>query len=91
MPVILGSARLASRLEDQRVGLVANPASVDAAFRHISTVVAALPGITLAALFGPQHGFRSDVQDNMVETDNVRHPELDIPVPRLPSGRCVRS
>ncbi len=80
MPVILGSARLASRLEDQRVGLVANPASVDAAFRHISTVVAALPGITLAALFGPQHGFRSDVQDNMVETDHVRHPELDIPV-----------
>ena len=78
--VTLGSARLASRLDGQRVGLLANPASVDAELRHVVDTVAGLPGVTLAALFGPQHGFRSDVQDNMVETDHVRHPVLDIPV-----------
>ena len=80
MPVTLGTARLASRLEGQRVGLVANPASVDAGFRHVVERVATVPGVTLAALFGPQHGFRSDVQDNMVETDHARHPVLDVPV-----------
>ena len=80
VPVTLGSARLASRLSGQRVGLVANPASVDATFRHVSETVAALPGVTLAALFGPQHGFRSDLQDNMVETDHVRHPVFDVPI-----------
>ena len=36
--------------------------------------------VSLAALFGPQHGFRADVQDNMVETDHARHPSLDVPV-----------
>ena len=80
MSVTLGSARLADRLANQRVGLVANPASVDAGFRHVSETIAALPGVTLAALFGPQHGFRSDVQDNMVETDHARHPVFDIPI-----------
>ena len=97
MPVTLGSARLASRLEHQRVGLVANPASVDARFRHVSETIAALPGVTLAALFGPQHGFRSDVQDNMVETDHDRHPVFDVPVyslygeTREPTGAMLSS
>lgn len=83
MPVTLGSAHLASRLDGRRVGLLANPASVDEAFRHVVDVVVSLPGVTLAAVFGPQHGFRSDVQDNMVETDHARHAVLDIPVHSL--------
>jgi uncharacterized protein YbbC (DUF1343 family) len=29
------------------------------------------PEINVAALFGPQHGFRSDVQDNMIETPHA--------------------
>ena len=33
------------------------------------------PQIDLTALFGPQHGFRSDVQDNMIETP---HAEYDL-------------
>ena len=80
MSVTLGTARLASAIDGHRVGLVANPASVDAGFRHVVEMVTAVPGATLAALFGPQHGFRSDVQDNMVETDHARHPVLDVPV-----------
>ena len=78
--VILGSAHLARRLTTERVGLLANPASVDGTLCHVADLVTALPGVTLAALFGPQHGFRSDVQDNMVETDHARHPVLNVPV-----------
>jgi len=80
VPVTLGSASLASRLDGQRVGLVANPASVDSDFGHVTDLVASLPGVTLAALFGPQHGFRSDLQDNMIETDHDRHDALGVPI-----------
>ena len=34
----------------------------------------------LTALFGPQHGFAASTQDNMVEWEGYRHPELGIPV-----------
>ena len=80
--VTLGSERLleSGRLDGARVGLVSNPASVDRAFRHIVDRVAALPGTTLAALFGPQHGFHAAVQDNMVETAHARHPRLGVPI-----------
>ena len=85
MAVTLGSERLlaSGALAGARVGLVANPASVDHAFRHIADRIAEQPGVTLAALFGPQHGFHADVQDNMVETGHARHPRLGIPVHSL--------
>jgi uncharacterized protein YbbC (DUF1343 family) len=74
MPIRLGWEQLlASRvLEGQRVGVVCNPASVGADLTHVADRFAAHPGIRLGALFGPQHGFRSDVQDNMIETRHGR-------------------
>ena len=85
MAVTLGSERLlaSGALTGARVGVVANPASVDHAFRHIADRVAEQPGVTLAALFGPQHGFHADVQDNMVETGHARHSRLGVPVHSL--------
>ena len=80
---LLASGDLAGR----RVGLVCNPASIDAAFRHTAERLRRAPDVTLAALFGPQHGFRSDVQDNMVETPHARHPAWDIPIHSLYSDR----
>ena len=82
MPLTLGSEHLiaSGALAGLRVGLVANPASVDGTFRHVADLVAAQPDVTLAALFGPQHGFHADVQDNMVETAHARHPRLGVPV-----------
>jgi uncharacterized protein YbbC (DUF1343 family) len=62
-----------------RVGLVCNPASVDAGLTHAADRLARAEGVTLAALFGPQHGFRSDLQDNMIET-----PHADDAVRRIP-------
>ena len=85
MAVILGSERLlaSDALAGRRVGVVSNPASVDGAFRHVTDRIAARPGVTLAALFGPQHGFHADVQDNMVETAHARHPRLGVPIHSL--------
>src|SRR4051812_11752047 len=70
MRVQLGCERLlaSSALDGKRVGLICNPASVDGELRHVADLFARNPKATLAALFGPQHGFRSDVQDNMIET-----------------------
>jgi uncharacterized protein YbbC (DUF1343 family) len=68
--VRLGSDVLLSsgRLRGLRVGVVCNHASVDRGFVHIVDRLAASDDVTLTAIFGPQHGFRSDVQDNMIET-----------------------
>ncbi|MEO7270527.1 MAG: DUF1343 domain-containing protein [Vicinamibacterales bacterium] len=63
-----------------RVGLVCNPASVDAAFRHTADRLAADPDVTLAALFGPQHGFRSNLQDNMIESPHATDGRRQVPV-----------
>jgi uncharacterized protein YbbC (DUF1343 family) len=82
MPVQLGSERLldSRALDGKRVGLVCNPASVDAQLRHVADRFAGHPGAPLAALFGPQHGFRSDVQDNMIETRHGQDEVRRVPV-----------
>src|SRR6187431_1470607 len=74
--ILLGS----SRLRGLRVGVLCNHASVDYGFVHILDRVATADGVTLAAIFGPQHGFRSDVQDNMIETPHRDDPARRVPV-----------
>ena len=68
------------QLSGRRIGLVCNPASVDATLRHSADRLWDEPAVTLAALFGPQHGFRSDAQDNMIETPHAKHPRFDVPI-----------
>lgn len=72
IPIKLGIERLLTEeidlLRGARVGLICNQASVDHSFRHAADLFHAHPDINLVALFGPQHGIRGDVQDNMVET-----------------------
>jgi uncharacterized protein YbbC (DUF1343 family) len=81
MSVVLGSDRLlASGALRGRVGVVCNPASVDGKLRHIADRVSAHNGASLAAIFGPQHGFRSDVQENMIETGHGRDETRRVPV-----------
>jgi uncharacterized protein YbbC (DUF1343 family) len=80
--VRLGSELLLAspRLKGARVGIVCNHASLDRGFLHIVDRLAAAPDVTLAAIFGPQHGFRSDVQDNMIETPHADDPARRVPV-----------
>jgi uncharacterized protein YbbC (DUF1343 family) len=82
MRVGLGSERLleSGTLAGRRVGLVCNPASIDGELRHVADRVAADVRVRLAALFGPQHGFRSDVQENMIETGHGRDDVRRLPV-----------
>jgi uncharacterized protein YbbC (DUF1343 family) len=74
--VLLASGRLAGK----RVGIVCNHASLDRGFLHIVDRLAAADDLTLAAIFGPQHGFRSDVQDNMIETPHASDPGRRVPI-----------
>jgi len=60
--------------------VLANPASIDRAFRHVVDRLATSPDWTLAAIFGPQHGFRSDLQDNMIESPHVKDPRRNVPI-----------
>lgn len=78
----LGSERLiaSSRLNGLRVGVLANPASVDHAFRHVVDQIGASSDWTLAAIFGPQHGFRSDLQDNMIESPHAKDKRRNVPI-----------
>src|SRR5919106_4767125 len=75
---LLGSHR--GLLAGRRVGLVCNPASVSGALRHSADCLFEDPEIRLAAIFGPQHGFRADLQDNMIETPHGRDSRRRIPV-----------
>ena len=98
VPVRLGSERLlaAGTLKHQRVGIVSNPSSVDAQLRHIVSTLAADPDIKLQAIFGPQHGYCADVQDNMIETGHARDRRRDVPVyslyseTREPTGEMLK-
>ncbi len=80
--VRLGSEQLlaSGRLDGLRVGVVCNPASIDHEYRHIVDRLTGRGGPRLAAVFGPQHGFRSDVQDNMVETPHGEDRDRRVPV-----------
>jgi uncharacterized protein YbbC (DUF1343 family) len=66
-----------------RVGLVCNQASVDHELRHVADLFAGESDFKLTALFGPQHGIRGDVQDNMVETPHAFDAETGVPVHSL--------
>src|SRR5438093_4196122 len=67
-------------LRGRRVGLLLHPASVTAALVSARDVVRRLCGDGLRALFGPQHGFAGEKQDNMIESGHGVDAELGIPV-----------
>jgi uncharacterized protein YbbC (DUF1343 family) len=85
-----------SLIAGRRVALVSNPASIDSAFRHSSEVLFDDPDIEVVALFGPQHGFRSDLQDNMIETPHGHDERRRVPIyslyseTREPTGEMLR-
>jgi uncharacterized protein YbbC (DUF1343 family) len=82
MSVRLGSTRLieSGSLNGRKVGIVSNPASVDAGYTHVVDALSKAPGVSVGAIFGPQHGFRSDVQDNMIETPHGNDCRRKVPV-----------
>ena len=81
MSVALGSDVLFDKqlLRGRAVGIVCNPASVNRQLQHVLDAAAAA-GLRIGAIFGPQHGFRSDVQDNMIETPHGKDPRRQVPI-----------
>lgn len=70
-------------LRGAKVGLICNQASVDHNFRHAADLLHENPQLNLRALFGPQHGIRGDVQDNMIETEHAVDPQTGLPIHSL--------
>src|SRR5438552_13848369 len=67
-------------IRGKRVALVCNQASIDHSFRHAADLVHEHPNIRLTTLFGPQHGIRGDVQDNMIETSHATDRKTGLPI-----------
>jgi len=66
--------------ESARFGLICNQASVNHSFQHSADLFYQHSGIKLVALFGPQHGIRGDVQDNMIETPHTFDKLTGLPI-----------
>ncbi|MBN2420547.1 MAG: DUF1343 domain-containing protein [Deltaproteobacteria bacterium] len=63
-----------------RIGLLSNQASVSNDLINAKDVVSSLCPGDLKALFGPQHGYAGEDQDNMIETGHSADKSLRIPV-----------
>lgn len=63
-----------------RLGLLCNPASVDARFRHARDLLVERFSGQVKALYSPQHGFHAEKQDNMVESDHLIDAVTRLPV-----------
>lgn len=91
----LADSELRRPLGQQRVALLAHPASVTANLTHALDAIVALGDVRLSALFGPQHGIKGDKQDNMVESPDFTDPVHGLPVfslygdLRRPSGQMM--
>jgi uncharacterized protein YbbC (DUF1343 family) len=76
---LLDDAELRKPLAGKRIALLAHPASVNADLTHsLDALVAA--GLNVTALFGPQHGVRGELQDNMMESPDYTDPTYGMPV-----------
>lgn len=91
---LLTDPALRKPLEGKRVALLAHPASVTENLTHsLDALVAS--GLNVSAMFGPQHGVRGDLQDNMMESPDFTDPQHGIPVfslygeVRRPTGQSM--
>jgi len=91
---LLADPALRAPLEGKRIALLAHPASVTADLTHsLDALVAS--GLNVTAVFGPQHGVRGDLQDNMMESPDFNDPTYGMPVfslygeVRRPTGQSM--
>jgi uncharacterized protein YbbC (DUF1343 family) len=93
---LLADPALRAPLAGKRVALLAHPASVTADLTHsLDALIAA--GVNITAMFGPQHGVRGDLQDNMMESPDFTDPVYRVPVfslygeVRRPTGQSMQT
>jgi uncharacterized protein YbbC (DUF1343 family) len=82
--IATGLMRLAAepppRLKGAALGLLCNPAAVTPDLTPAWRTLARACPSGLRALFGPQHGFFAEKQDNMIESAHASHPGLGVPI-----------
>jgi uncharacterized protein YbbC (DUF1343 family) len=92
---LLADPALRAPLAGKRVALLAHPASVTADLTHSVDALMACSDLKVTAAFGPQHGMRGDLQDNMMETPDFTDPVYGFPVfslygeTRRPTGQAM--
>jgi uncharacterized protein YbbC (DUF1343 family) len=92
---LLADPALRAPLAGKRVALLAHPASVTADLTHSIDALMACPDLKITAAFGPQHGMRGDLQDNMMESPDFTDPVYGFPVfslygeTRRPTGQAM--
>lgn len=64
----------------QRIGYLSNQASTDRDFVHGRVLLQQKYGDRLTCLFSPQHGFFSEKQDNMIESDHALDAVTGLPI-----------
>lgn len=62
------------------IALLCHSASIDIDFKHSLEIFLEIFGDKVKKVFGPQHGFVTDVQDNMIESDHYTHPHFNLPI-----------
>jgi len=50
-------------IEGKRVGIITNQTGIASSGEHIVDVLSRLPGVSISALFAPEHGIRGDLPD----------------------------
>jgi uncharacterized protein YbbC (DUF1343 family) len=91
---LIAEPELRKPLEGKRVAILAHPASVTKDLTHSLDALFACD-LKVSAVFGPQHGVRGDLQDNMMESPDFTDPTYGVPVfslygeVRRPSGQSM--
>jgi uncharacterized protein YbbC (DUF1343 family) len=73
-------------LKGLRVGVITNRTGADARGRPIADVLAAAPGLTLAAVFTPEHGFAAASESDQISSDKIRVAGREVPLYSLYAG-----
>ncbi|MBI5211043.1 MAG: DUF1343 domain-containing protein [Elusimicrobia bacterium] len=75
-----------AELQGKRVGLITNQTGKDASGRTTVDVLANAPGVTLAKLFSPEHGFYGMSEEHVVSSSTLLIRGREVPIVSLYSG-----
>ena len=83
--VLSGLDILTSELQEQKqirgnIAYLGHQASVNGKLQNGLDLIVPIFGKRVSKAFGPQHGFSTSAQDNMIETPHAIHPAYKIPI-----------
>jgi uncharacterized protein YbbC (DUF1343 family) len=77
-------------LRGKRVGVITNRTGVDARGNSIVDLLAAAPGVTLAAVYSSEHGFSASKETNVIASDRIQAGGRIVPLYSLFIGGATR-